>query len=52
VDNVQEGYIPQRQKEINQLRGEDDIDIDESEHEEEEVEQVKPAPKQKSNALV
>jgi pescadillo protein len=31
VDNTQEGYVPTRQKEINQLKGED---IDESDEEE------------------
>ena len=45
VENQKEGYVPSRQKEINQLKGEDDFDVDESEEEEEEL-----APKEDTKA--
>ena len=51
VDNAKEGYVPTRQKEINQLKGEevdeDMVDDDEDSSEEEEVIEEKPKPKSK-----
>ena len=35
IDNKQEGYVPTRQKEINQLKGEDEDDNEEMEEAEE-----------------
>lgn len=40
IDNSKEGYVPTRQREINQLKGEDIEDVDEEEAEESEEEQV------------
>lgn len=48
VDNAKEGYIPSRQKEINQLKGEkveEDMEEDQESSEEEEKVEEKPQPK-------
>ena len=52
VDNVQEGYMPNRQKEINNLKGEEYEEVgDDSEEEMEPVEEVtKAKPKQKGKS--